>query len=273
MSPSIRCLLLGVVLGACRAAPPPPAVAPSSAASSNAVTAAPPAAASVAPAPHGEANDQPAPRTRDYPWMSVDTWWQKQRALLAIEPSIKRDSELAFLGDSIVEGFDNAVWNEFYARYRPVRLGLGGDKTQQVLFRIEQGELDGLGSKLVVLLIGTNNFGLGDATPESVARGIAAVVQAVQSKLPKARILLLGILPRDERSDGELRKKVRETNLLVERLGDGDRVTYLDIGAKFLDAEGKIPAELMADFLHPTPKGYRVFSTALAPTLGELLSR
>src|SRR5688500_10880425 len=273
MTPAIHCLLLGVVLGACRAAPPPPPVAPSSAASSDAVTTAPPTAASVAPAPPGEASDQPAPRTRDYPWMSVDTWWQKQRALLAIEPSIKRGSELAFLGDSIVEGWDNAVWNEFYARYRPVRLGLGGDKTQQVLFRIEQGELDGLGSKLVVLLIGTNNFGLGDATPESVARGIAAVIKAVQTKLPQARLLLLGILPRDERPDGALRKKVRETNLLIQRFGDGDRVTYLEIGAKFLDAEGKIPAELMADFLHPTPKGYRVFSTALAPTLAGRLAR
>jgi lysophospholipase L1-like esterase len=205
--------------------------------------------------------------------MSREGWWQRHRALLAIEPSIKRDSELAFLGDSIIEGFDNAVWNEFYARYRPLRLGIGGDKTQQVLFRIEQGELDGLGSKLVVLLIGTNNFGLGDATPESVARGIAAVVKAVQSKLPEARLLLLGILPREEKPDSELRKKVRETNLLVQRLADGERVTYLDLGARFLDAEGKIPAELMADFLHPTPKGYRVFSTALAPTLGELLSR
>jgi lysophospholipase L1-like esterase len=269
MNPSIRCLLLCAVLGACGTTPPAPAVAPSS----QAMAAAPAPTASVAPAPSAEATDRPAPRDRDYPWMSREGWWQRHRALLAIEPSIKRDSELAFLGDSIIEGFDNTVWNEFFARYRPLRLGIGGDKTQQVLFRIEQGELDGLGSKLVVLLIGTNNFGLGDATPESVARGIAAVVKAVQSKLPEARLLLLGILPREEKPDSELRKKVRETNLLVQRLGDGDRVTYLDIGAQFLDAEGKIPAELMADFLHPTPKGYRVFSTALAPKLGELLSR
>jgi lysophospholipase L1-like esterase len=106
-----------------------------------------------------------------------------------------------------------------------------------------------------------------------VARGIAAVVKAVQGKLPKARILLLGILPRDERPDSELRKKVRETNLLIQHLSDGDRITYLDLGPNFLDDEGKMPARLMADFLHPTPLGYLIFSTALAPTLDELLSR
>jgi lysophospholipase L1-like esterase len=216
--------------------------------------------------PPGEAPDLAAPRDRDYPWMSVEAWWQRQKALSTIDPGVKQSSELAFLGDSIVEGWDNGVWNEYYARYKPVRLGLGGDKTQQVLYRIEHGELDGLGSKLVVILIGTNNFGLGTSTPELVARGVAAVVRAVQARLPEARILLLGILPRDEQPGTSLRNQVSATNALIARLAS-DRVEYLDIGSRFLDPTGKLQAELMADFLHPTPKGYRVFSDAIAPAI------
>jgi lysophospholipase L1-like esterase len=214
----------------------------------------------------GEAPDVAAPRDRGYPWMSLEGWWQRQKALAAIDPGVKQSSELAFLGDSIVEGWDNGVWNEYYGRYKPVRLGLGGDKTQQVLYRIEHGELDGLGSKLVVILIGTNNFGLGTSTPELVARGVTAVVRAVQSKLPAAQILLLGILPRDEQPGTRLRNDIAATNALIARLTD-ERVEYLDIGQKFLDPSGKLPAELMADFLHPTPKGYRVFSDALEPVI------
>jgi lysophospholipase L1-like esterase len=99
-----------------------------------------------------------------------------------------------------------------------------------------------------------------------VARGVAAVVRAVQAKLPEARILLLGILPRDEQPGTELRSKVTATNALIAGLAS-DRVEYLDIGGRFLDPAGKLPAELMADFLHPTPKGYRVFSDAIAPAI------
>jgi lysophospholipase L1-like esterase len=222
----------------------------------------------LAPEP---APDVAAPRDRDYPWMSLDAWRQRQRDLLAIDPALKRDSELAFLGDSITEMWDDAVWKQAFGRYRPLRLGIGGDKTQQLLYRIDHGELDGVGSRVVVLLIGTNNFGLGEATPAGVATGVSAVLARVQEKLPRSRILLLGILPRDELPSSELRSKVEQTNTLLEKLAS-ERVHYLDIGKSFLDAQGKIPKELMGDFLHPTPKGYRVFANAVTPKLKQLLS-
>jgi beta-glucosidase len=204
--------------------------------------------------------------------MSLDAWWQRHRAHLALAPAVKRDSELAFLGDSITEMWDEAVWKESFGRYRPVRLGIGGDKTQQVLYRIDHGELDGLGSRVVVLLVGTNNFGLGESTPAAVATGVGAVLARIQTKLPQARVLLLGLLPRDERPDSVLRSQIKETNAQLAKLATGDRVHYLDIGKSFLDAQGKIPTELMADFLHPTPKGYRVFANALTPKLKQLLA-
>ena len=177
----------------------PPAPAPGSVPAGAAPSAAGPATSAAAPpilAPE-PAPDVPAPRDRDYPWMSIDAWQQRQRQLLAIDPALKRDSKLAFLGDSITEMWDDAVWKESFGRYRPLRLGIGGDKTQQLLYRIDQGELDGVGARVVVVLIGTNNFGLGEATPSSVALGVAAVLSRVTAKLPKARLLLLGILPRE----------------------------------------------------------------------------
>ena len=226
--------------------------------------------ASAFPAEASERPDVPAPREKDYPWMSRAAWWERHRALLAIDPTAKRESQLAFVGDSITEGWDDAVWSEFFVRYRPIRLGLGGDKTQQLLFRIERGELDGLGSRVLVLLIGTNNFGLGKATPEGVARGIGAVLGAIRGKLPDCRILLLAILPRDQ-PHSAIRRDVAATNQLLTKLADGDRVRYLDLGSNFLETGGKIPVDLMADSLHPTPLGYRVLSSALSPVLHELL--
>jgi len=218
-----------------------------------------------------QAPDEPAPRDRDYPWMSLQTWHQKHEALVHIDPELRRRSELVFLGDSIIEGWDDALWKERYGPHHAVRLGLGGDKTQNVLWRMAHGELEGLHPKVVVLLIGTNNFGLGEATPAGVAAGITKIVRTLQERLAQTRILLLGILPRDEHADTPARRQIAATNARVAGLDDGARVRYLDIGARFLRPDGTIPADVMADFLHPTPKGYRIFSDAIQRTLDEML--
>ena len=225
----------------------------------------------MASADASEAPDVPAPRDRDYEWMSREAWWQRHRALLALGPELKLKSEVAFLGDSITEGWDDSVWNEAFGRYTPLRLGIGGDKTQQVLFRIEQGELLGMHPKVLVLLIGTNNFGLGTATPADVATGVQAVVKAVQAKLPDTHVLLLGILPRDQLPGTPARQNLSATNALLAGAKLGDKVHYLDISRHFLDRTGRIPQALMTDFLHPTKAGYRIFAQAISPKLRELV--
>jgi beta-glucosidase len=233
-----------------------------------------PGTASVpAAAPSAQPTDEPAPRDRDYPWMSLATWWQRHEAMVAIDAALKQPARLVFLGDSITEGWDDAVWAELFGAFHPLRLGLGGDKTQNVIWRVTHGELDGMHPEVLVLLIGTNNLGSDQATPATVAKGVAKLVETVRQKLPGTRILVLGILPRDELPTAEVRQEIAATNALLARLDDGRQVRSLDIGQRLLEPDGRISREIMGDFLHPTPRGYRIIAEAIKPLLTEMLAR
>jgi beta-glucosidase len=141
-----------------------------------------------------------------------------------------------------------------------------------VLWRIERGELDGIQPKVVVLMIGTNNI---DRKPVEIAKGVTKVVTEVRRKLPATRILLLGIFPRGadpkDKTSQMFRFKIRAVNEALARLNDNAHVYYLDIGAKFLDAQSVIPADLMPDGLHPTEKGYRIWADAMQPLFDRLI--
>jgi len=180
--------------------------------------------------------------------------------------------DVLFLGDSITDFFTTRgaeAWNRAIAPLGAVAdFGISGDRTQWLLWRVQHGELDGTGARVVVLMIGTNN--LGAATPENVARGIAAVVAAVQERLPGATVVLNALLPRGT-PDDPLRAKLAEVNARIQPLADGTRVRWLDAGPGFLAPDGTIPAELMPDGLHPSAAGYEVWTTALRPLLDELV--
>jgi lysophospholipase L1-like esterase len=213
---------------------------------------------------------EPAPRTKEYVWMSTATWKQKHESLLKRTKEGKID--LLFLGDSITEGWgNNAVWKTNYAPLNAANYGIGGDTTENVLWRIGNGELEGLKPKVVVLLIGTNNFGLENARPDDVARGVTAVVETLQKKLPAAKILLLGIFPRDAKPGADFRKRILAANAKIAELDDKKSVRYLDIGPKFLDPEGNLSNEIMPDLLHLSTKGYEIWADAMAPLLKEML--
>ena len=181
---------------------------------------------------------------------------------------------LLFLGDSITDFFPSRakeVWAKF-APYQPADFGISGDRTEHLLWRLENGELDGIAPKATVIMIGTNNIGhFDDEQPEWAAAGVAKVVATVRAKLPATRILLLGVFPRD-RKDSPRRKAVEAINAIIAKLGDGQAVTYLDIGDKFLDAAGAIPKDVMPDALHPSEKGYGIWYDAMWPTLEKLLA-
>jgi lysophospholipase L1-like esterase len=211
----------------------------------------------------------PVPRSKDYPWMSRASWWERHERTLRTEG--RAQAELVFLGDSIFEGWDHQVYQKHYGPYQALNLGIGGDQTQHVLYRIHHGALSGLRPKVVVLLIGTNNLGLANASAESVAAGIETIVDETQARLPSSRILLLGILPRDRDPDSPARAQLARVNARIARLDDGSRVRFLDIGSRFLDADRTIPARLMQDYLHPTPAGYQVLAEAMAPLLAQML--
>lgn len=180
---------------------------------------------------------------------------------------------LLFLGDSITDGWPRngeLTWLKF-APYNPANFGISGETTEQVLWRITNGELEEINPKVVVIMIGTNNIGqFDDEMPEWAAAGIKKIVDTVKAKTT-AKILLLGVFPRNEKASAN-RAEVAEINKIISGYAD-DRVTYLDIGDKFLDANGEIPDDVMPDKLHPNAKGYRIWYEAMNPTLEKLMGQ
>lgn len=180
---------------------------------------------------------------------------------------------LLFLGDSITDAWPRRgapSWEKF-APYQPADFGISGDRTEHVLWRITHGELDGIDPKLVVIMIGTNNIGhFDDEQPEWAAAGVKKILEIVHQKLPKAKVLLLGVFPRGAK-DSMHRRKVEGINEIIKNFGDGQRTVYLDVSKTFLDAHGEIPKDIMPDGLHPNQHGYDLWYDAMRPTLEKLL--
>jgi lysophospholipase L1-like esterase len=176
--------------------------------------------------------------------------------------------DLIFDGDSITAGWRggaNGLWQKHYPPYNAFDFGMSGDATQNVLFRLENGELDGLHPKLIVLLIGTNNMYAN--TPEQIADGIKAIVAEYQKRCPDASILLQGIFPRGEKPTDPLRAKVKAVNQIISKLADGNKVIFLDFGDKLLDADGNYTKPVTADFLHPNLPGYQIWADSIQPVI------
>ena len=185
----------------------------------------------------------------------------------------ERKTQLIFLGDSITQYWSNAglaTFNKEFGAWHPANFGVGGDGTQHVLWRVENGELDDSSAKLVMLMIGTNNTGA--ETPEAIARGIDKIVKTILVRAPSTKVLLLGIFPRGEKAKpNPLRDKIIQVNAIIAKLQDKKRVFYRDIGDKFLQPDGSISTEIMADFVHLTPAGYVIWADAVKPTIAELM--
>lgn len=184
----------------------------------------------------------------------------------------KGNIDVVFLGDSITQGWgNNQAWKKNFEPLKAANFGISGDQTGHVLWRITEGkELDEITPKAAVVMIGTNNTGGHSA--EEIAEGITLIVKTIHEKTPKTKVLLLGVFPRDAKPETDKRKKIIAINKIIAKLDDGGKkVKYLDIGAKFLDAEGNLPKELMPDFLHLSSKGYDIWAEAITPTLQDLL--
>jgi lysophospholipase L1-like esterase len=180
------------------------------------------------------------------------------------------DINLVFVGDSITDGWrggGKAVWAKHYAQYKALNLGISGDRTQHVLWRLKNGELDGYKAKLFVIMIGTNNGG--DSAP-NVAAGIEAIIKEIIAKQPQAKILLLDIFPRGEKPN-PARQKNEEVNKLIAKFEDKKTLFYLDIGDKFLDKDKVLAKDIMPDALHPNAKGYQIWADAIDAAVKTLL--
>jgi lysophospholipase L1-like esterase len=213
--------------------------------------------------------------TQNRDWKNYD-WVKRHEAI--VEMGKRRAVELVFLGDSITHFWGGEpsdarargaeVWEKYYGRRKTMNLGYGWDRTENVLWRLRHGEVDGLSPKAVVVMIGTNNAAIN--TVEEIAAGVEAICGELAVRLPRAKVLLLGIFPRGAKPN-PVREKMDAVNRLLARLDGKGNVTYLDIGKVFLEADGSISPLIMNDFLHPTAAGYERWAAAMEPVLQRLL--
>jgi lysophospholipase L1-like esterase len=186
------------------------------------------------------------------------------------------DIDLLFMGDSITDFWRNdtgpfagkPVFDKYFGGVKVANFGIAGDTTQGVLYRLQNGEGEGFTPKAVMLMIGTNNTG--GNTAAEIAEGIGAVVLELRKRFPDAKVLLLGVFPRAA-ADAPVRETIQQINGIIARLHDGEHVFYLNIGEKFLDADGNIPPDIMSDALHPSTKGYEIWAEAVTGPLAELM--
>lgn len=190
-----------------------------------------------------------------------------------VEVAQRGDIDLLFVGDSITDFFGRGdrgreVWREFYGDRKAANFGISGDTTQDVLWRMQNGELEGFSAKVIVLMLGTNNIGRNENA--DIAAGDAAIIDEFRVQQPQAKILLLGVFPRGEPGDAG-RAAVAEINALLEMMADNEHVYYLDAGAALLKPDGTFKEGSMADGVHPATRGYDLWAEAMEPMLKTLL--
>ena len=208
-----------------------------------------------------------------------DEWWTTRQASVNAQVQ-KGNVDLLLLGDSITHGWDGqpVLWKKYFGQWNTVNAGFGGDQTQHVLWRLDNGNIAGIQPKVAMIMIGTNNSGGDEFTAEEIAEGIAAIVCKLRAELPQTKILLLAIFPRssaDKDKDGAYNSqwaKNDKANQLAMQLADGKNVIYLDINKAFLDDKGMLPRAIMPDLLHPNEKGYVIWGDAIMPTLEKLMA-
>jgi lysophospholipase L1-like esterase len=214
----------------------------------------------------GHSAVEPAPR-------GDQGWKDRQDLLNKRVAEAGEKAQVIFIGDSITHGWEGEgkeVWARYFAPRNAINLGIGGDRTQHVLWRLEHGNLEGLKPKAAVVLIGTNNSNGEDNTPGQIVDGVRAIVNQLRARLPDMKVILLPIFPRDE-SYSPQRGKLAMINQVLRRLADDRNVFWIDFGHRFLNDDGTIPHDLMPDYLHPSRKGYAIWAEAIEPRLSSIL--
>jgi lysophospholipase L1-like esterase len=198
-------------------------------------------------------------------------WWGPRHEAVSKE-LVSSDVQLLFIGDSITHGWEGGgkeIWDQYYAPRKAVNMGFGGDRTQHVLWRLDDTQF-GCSPKLAILMIGTNNSNGTDNTAEEIADGIIAICQRLRERLPRTKILMLAIFPRNP-GPGEQREKNAEASRLASRIADDKMIYYLDINKEFLTDDDVLTKAIMPDYLHPNATGYKIWAEAIEPTVSRLM--
>ncbi|CAJ1064190.1 platelet-activating factor acetylhydrolase IB subunit beta [Xyrichtys novacula] len=197
-----------------------------------------------------------------------DGRWMSQHTRF-VQECKDAEPDVLFVGDSMVQLMHQyEVWRELFSPLHALNFGIGGDTTCNVLWRLQNGELENIRPKVVVLWIGTNNY---EHTAEQVAGGILAVAQLITSRLPKAKIIVLGLLPRGERPNSLREKNAVVNGYLCSWLPRLGQAQFLDVGGDFIHSDGTISPQDMFDFLHLTSTGYRAIAKPLSDLLLQIL--
>lgn len=195
----------------------------------------------------------------------------------------KGNVDLLFVGDSITDWFywprgggeatGGKVWEASFAPLKAANFAIAGDTTQGVLWRMQNGELEGFKAKLIVLMLGTNNTA--SSPVGQIIDGDRLIVEEFKKQQPQAKVLVLGIFPRNNARAPQqtpiLNATIKAINIGLLQSADNKQVFYMDIGDKFL-VDGLIPTDIMADGLHPTAKGYQIWADAILPTVKKLMN-
>lgn len=214
----------------------------------------------------GHSAVEPVPR-------GEEGWKRRHASMNEKAKELGGKAQVIFIGDSITQGWEGegkAVWARYYAHRNAINLGIGGDRTQHVLWRLANGNLDGVRPKAAVLMIGTNNSNGEDNTVEQIADGVTAIVRRLREALPDTRILLLPIFPRSENPSPQ-RGKVLQVNQILQKLADERDIFWIDFGHRFLRPDGTIPRDLMPDYLHLSPKAYALWAASIETRLSAVL--
>jgi lysophospholipase L1-like esterase len=207
----------------------------------------------------------PAPRLQPTNWLGRHEGFVAQAK--------KGGIDLLFLGDSITDAWRSRginVWKKAYGARRAANFGISGDRTQDLLWRLQHGELDGIKPKAVVLMIGTNNSRKDD--PDAISEAIKLILAELRSRCPDTKVLLLAVFPRNKATDAPHQMpSIHKINELIAKFDDARNVRFLNINRVFLGPDGKVPADIMPDFLHPNEHGYQLWADAMEPILAEML--
>ena len=201
-----------------------------------------------------------------------EAWW-RERQNAKNQLAKLGDIDLAFIGDSITQGWETngkKVWDSFYGDRKPINFGFSGDRTEHVVWRLTHGHLANITPKVAVMMIGTNNTGHTMQDPQEVAAGVQRILEILKERTPETKVLLLAVFPRGRHPFDLARLNNVSINQQIRRFADGDQVHYLDIGDTFLADDKTLPESIMPDALHLSPAGYERWAKAIEPKLKEL---
>jgi beta-glucosidase len=193
-------------------------------------------------------------------------WMKRHETFNALAE--KGGFDVLLIGDSITQGWEGkgkAAWEKHIAPFKAANFGISGDRTEHVLWRLENGNLKGrLRPKVIVLMIGTNNTGANNP-PADIAQGVEAIVKKLADRFPDATVAILGIFPRGEKPEDPKRVNNLKANELIAKLADGKKIVYTDeIGQAFLKPDGTLGKDIMPDLLHLSPEGYEIWGKLMA---------